>query len=132
MQLVVCLASALFGSVLTFSFGMWSESLTFLLVAIAVDYITGVTAAIREKRGLNSVVGAWGLAKKGIMLLVVLLAHRIDVLLGLETAAMGAAIYFYIANELISITENLGRIGVPLPDKLRELIEILKNKSKNE
>ncbi|CAH1225352.1 hypothetical protein PAECIP111893_05250 [Paenibacillus plantiphilus] len=132
MQFVVCLASALFGSVLTFSFGMWPESLTFLLVVIAIDYITGVTAAIREKRGLNSVVGAWGLAKKGIMLLVVLLAHRIDVLLGLETAAMGAAIYFYIANELISITENLGRIGVPLPDKLRQLIEILKNKSKNE
>lgn len=130
MHFVICSAAALFGSVLTFSYGMWSESLTFLLVVIAIDYITGVTAAVRDKSGLSSIIGAWGLAKKGIMLLVILLAHRIDVLLGLDTAAMGAAIYFYIANELISITENLGRIGVPLPDKLRQLIEVLKNKSK--
>ncbi|MBW7476146.1 phage holin family protein [Paenibacillus oenotherae] len=131
MQFVVCAASAVFGSVLTFAYGMWPESLTFLLVVIAIDYITGVTAAVREKQGLSSVVGAWGLAKKGIILLVVLLAHRIDILLKLETVAMGAAIYFYIANELISITENLGRIGVPLPDRLRQIIEILKDKGKS-
>jgi toxin secretion/phage lysis holin len=113
-----------------FSFGGWTESLTVLLLAMAVDYVTGVTAAVKMKRGLNSVIGAWGLARKGIMLLVILLAHRIDLLLGLESnMAMGGAIFFYLANELISITENLGRIGVPMPDRLRELIEVLKKKS---
>ncbi|WP_308634833.1 phage holin family protein [Paenibacillus silvisoli] len=124
---IVCSVTALFGSLLTFSFGMWPESLTLLLVAMGTDYITGITAAVKEKR-LNSSIGAWGIAKKGIMLLVILLAHRMDILLELSNVAMGGAIYFYLANELISITENLGRIGVPMPDKLRQIIEVLKTK----
>nr|WP_240547819.1 phage holin family protein [Paenibacillus lignilyticus] len=117
----------MFGSLVTFSFGMWPESLTLLLVAMGTDYITGITAAIKEKK-LNSSIGSWGIARKGIMLVVILLAHRIDILLELSSIAMGGAIYFYLANELISITENLGRIGVPMPDRLRQLIEVLKNK----
>ncbi|MBP3961476.1 phage holin family protein [Paenibacillus lignilyticus] len=124
---IVCTISALFGSLVTFSFGMWPESLTLLLVAMGTDYITGITAAIKEKK-LNSSIGSWGIARKGIMLVVILLAHRIDILLELSSIAMGGAIYFYLANELISITENLGRIGVPMPDRLRQLIEVLKNK----
>ncbi|REE80230.1 toxin secretion/phage lysis holin [Paenibacillus taihuensis] len=127
---VVCSITAVLGSLLTFSFGMWPESLTLLIVAMGVDYATGVTAAVKEK-GLNSEVGSWGLAKKGIMLLVILLAHRIDIMLELNNVAMGGAIYFYLANELISITENLGRIGVPMPDRLRQLIEVLKDKGKD-
>ncbi|MFC5649213.1 holin family protein [Paenibacillus solisilvae] len=125
---MACSFMGVLGSVLTFSFGMWPESLTLLLVAMGIDYITGVTAALSEKRGLNSGFGAWGLAKKGIMLLVILLAHRIDMLMEINNLAMGGAIYFYMANELISITENLGRIGIPMPDRLRQLIEVLKNK----
>ncbi|SDX38882.1 holin family protein [Paenibacillus sp. CF384] len=124
---IVCTITALFGSLVTFSFGMWPESLTLLLVAMGTDYITGITAAIKEKK-LNSSIGSWGIARKGIMLVVILLAHRVDILLELSSIAMGGAIYFYLANELISITENLGRIGVPMPDRLRQLIEVLKNK----
>ncbi len=125
---LACSLMGVLGSLLTFSFGLWPESLTLLLVAMGIDYITGVTAAITEKRGLNSGHGAWGLAKKGIMLLVILLSHRIDVLMEINNLAMAGAIYFYLANELISITENLGRIGIPMPDRLRQLIEVLKNK----
>ncbi|MBW7460184.1 holin family protein [Paenibacillus sepulcri] len=116
------------GSTLMFAYGIWPESLSLLLVAMGVDYLTGVTAALMEKKGLSSLVGSWGLARKGIMLLVILLAHRIDILLELDNIAMGGAIYFYLANELISITENLGRIGVPMPERLRDLIQVLKNK----
>lgn len=125
---LVCSTSALLGSLIVFSFGMWPESLTVLIVAMGLDYVTGITAALYTKRGLSSSVGAWGLARKGIMLLVILLAHRIDILLELNNIAMGGAIYFYLANELISITENLGEMGVPMPDRLRQLIEVLKNK----
>lgn len=128
---IACSVTGILGSILTFSFGIWPESLTFLLVVMGVDYITGVAAALTEKRGLNSGLGAWGLAKKGIMLLVILLSHRIDILMEISNLAMGGAIYFYIANELISVTENLGRIGIPLPNRLRQLIEVLKNKSKD-
>ncbi|BBH19092.1 hypothetical protein Back11_04370 [Paenibacillus baekrokdamisoli] len=125
---MVCSITAFIGAILTFSFGMWPESLTLLVVAMGVDYVTGISAVLKEKSGLNSGVGAWGLAKKGIMLLVILLAHRVDVLFGLANVTMGGAIYFYLANEFISITENLGRMGVPMPDQLRQAIEVLKNK----
>jgi len=128
-HLTVCALAAMLGSIVTFAYGMWPESLTLLLVAMGIDYITGVTAAIAEKKGLNSLAGAWGLARKVIVLLVILLAHRVDLLLESGNMAMGAVIYFYLANELISITENLGRIGIPMPDRLRELIEVLKKKN---
>ncbi|CAE6435474.1 unnamed protein product [Rhizoctonia solani] len=124
---IACSASAALGVVLVFSFGIWPESLTLLLVAMGIDYVTGITAALKE-RSLNSSVGSWGLARKGLMLLVIMLAHRVDILMELDNIAMGGAIYFYLANELISVTENLGRIGVPIPDRLRQLIEVLKNK----
>ncbi|GGG55362.1 phage holin family protein [Paenibacillus radicis (ex Gao et al. 2016)] len=125
----VCSVSAVFGSIITFAFGGWVESLTVLVVAMGIDYISGILASIKEGRGLNSLFGAWGLAKKGLMLLVILLAHRVDILLDLHNATMGAATYFYIANELISITENYGRLGLPLPDRIRKIIEVLKDKN---
>lgn len=124
----VCSLCGVLGSIVTFAFGSWVESLTFLVVAMGVDYATGVAASIKEGRGLNSSFGFWGLARKGLMLLVILLAHRIDILLGTSDVTMGAAVYFYIANELISITENYGRLGLPLPDRIRKLIEVLKEK----
>lgn len=129
MQLAwICSVFGMLGSVVTFAFGNWVESLTFLMVAMGVDYVTGVAASIKEGKGLNSVFGSWGLARKGLTLLVILLAHRIDILLDTNDITMGAAIYFYIANELISITENYGRIGLPLPARIRKFIEVLKDK----
>lgn len=117
-------AGAFFG----FAFGRWTEALTFLLLVIATDIITGVAASLKEGRGLTSAVGAVGLAKKGLMLLVIILAHRIDVLMELEAVVMTAAVYFYIANELVSVTENLGRSGLPLPEAVKRMIAVLKDR----
>lgn len=116
------------GAFIAFAFGGWSEALTFLLIGIGADIITGIYASIKVGRGLNSAVGSVGLAKKGLMLLVILVAHRIDVLLELDSVVMTASVYFYIANELVSLAENLGRGGLPLPDRLRDIIEVLKRK----
>ncbi|MBB3109828.1 toxin secretion/phage lysis holin [Paenibacillus phyllosphaerae] len=124
-----CTVFAAGGVIESFAFGMWEESLTLLLVAMAVDYITGVTAAIRGKEGLNSTIGAWGLARKGLIFLVILLAHRIDIVLGTNNVAMSGTVYFYLANELISILENLGKAGVPIPPRLRGIINKLRDKS---
>ncbi|CAM4315070.1 phage holin family protein [Paenibacillus tarimensis] len=124
-------AAAAAGSLITFMFGGWSESLTVLMLAMAIDYITGVLAAIKEDKGLSSSVGYWGLTRKGVVLLVIMLAHRVDILLGTGNATMGGAIYFYLANELISVTENYGRLGLPLPDRIKQLIEVLKGREGN-
>lgn len=123
-------ACGILGSILMFAFGGWSEALTFLLVAMVADYLTGIAASLKEGKGLSSSFGAWGLARKGLTLLVILLAHRIDVLLNTEDVTMGAAIFFYIANELISVTENYGRLGLPLPERIRKMISVLKEKDK--
>jgi len=123
-----CSLTGIIGSIITFAFGSWVESLTVLIVAMGMDYVSGVAASIKEGKGLSSTFGAWGLARKGLMLLVILLAHRVDILLDTSNVTMGAAIYFYIANELISVTENYGRMGLPLPEKIRKLIAVLKEK----
>ncbi|WEK53193.1 MAG: phage holin family protein [Candidatus Cohnella colombiensis] len=115
------------GAAISFSFGMWNESLTFLLVVMAVDYISGVAAAMKDGSGLNSNIGFWGLFKKGLMLLIVMIAHRIDLLFEIELA-MGGAITFYIVNELLSVMENYGRLGMPFPPRLRRLIQVLRDR----
>ncbi|WP_310191533.1 phage holin family protein [Bacillus sp. 3255] len=120
-------AAGITGAAVSYAFGGWSELLSFFLLAIGVDYVTGLVASLKEGKGLNSSVGFWGLAKKAFMLVVVMLAHRMDILLGTDVLMTGA-IYFYLANELISITENYGRMGYPMPPKLKEIIQVLKAK----
>ncbi|MDB4866768.1 MAG: holin [Cohnella sp.] len=129
MHLQTGIISFVLGSVLAFSFGVWPESLTLLVVLMGIDYITGVTAAIRGGSGLNSQTGFWGLAKKGLSLLVILLTHRVDVFLGMDMV-MGGAIAFYLVNELLSVIENCGRLGIPLPDSLSRIVEILRDRAK--
>ncbi|WP_314588680.1 phage holin family protein [Paenibacillus terrigena] len=128
-QIALNTITGIVGSVVTFAFGGWSQLLTFFLVAITVDYITGVAASLREGQGLNSNTGFWGIARKVFMLFIIMLGHQMDLLLETEII-MSGAIYFYLANELISITENYGRLGLPLPQKIRDMIQILKQKDK--
>ncbi|MGG4142952.1 phage holin family protein [Paenibacillus algorifonticola] len=127
-QIILNGGAGVAGAFIAFAFGGWTEALTFLLIAMVADIITGISASFKEGRGLSSAIGSAGGVKKGLMLLVIILAHRVDVLLELDNVAMAAATYFYIANELISITENYGRLGLPLPDKFREMIDVLKRK----
>lgn len=112
---------------MAYSFGEWTQLHHFFLLVIAVDYVTGVAASLKEGKGLSSAFGFWGIAKKGLMLLIVMIAHRMDLLLGTNLVMIGT-IYFYTANELVSITENYGRMGLPLPDVIRRMITVLKNK----
>ncbi|BBI34889.1 phage holin family protein [Cohnella abietis] len=128
MQLQAGIICVFIGAVVSFSFGGWNESLTFLLLLMCIDYFTGVIAAVREGSGLNSNIGFWGLLKKGLILLVLLIAHRLDVLLGIEIV-MGSTAFFYIANELLSIIENYGRMGLPLPDRLKQIVKVLRDRA---
>ncbi|GGK20873.1 hypothetical protein GCM10010965_12460 [Caldalkalibacillus thermarum] len=114
------------GSVASFLFGGWSMLLSILLVFVVIDYASGVIASALDGK-LNSEVGLRGIAKKVAIFAVVAVGHLVDVSLGGEaTLFRDLAIFFYIANEGISILENVGRIGVPAPEKLKGAIEKLR------
>lgn len=101
-----------------------------LLVLIVADYITGVIVAAVKKK-LSSEIGAKGIAKKVLMLIVVAAAHVLDAqIIGGGAALRNVTIIFYAANEIISLLENTSALGVPYPDKLIEVLEQLKNKDK--
>lgn len=126
-QVAVTTSTGVLGALLTYSFGGWSELLSFFFLAMVVDYVTGIGASIKEQKGLSSKVGFLGIFKKFLMAVVVVMAHKMDILLGSEIIMTGA-IYFYLANELISITENYGRLGLPLPSGVKQVIQVLKSK----
>ncbi|WP_217562811.1 holin family protein [Paenibacillus sp. GbtcB18] len=123
--------AAAFGAFISYAYGGWSEALTFLLFAMMADYLTGIAASLSEGKGLSSQIGFKGLARKGLILFVLMLAHRIDMLIGSGNSILTAATYFYAANEVISLTENYGRMGLPMPDAIRNIIAVLKSKGGN-
>ena len=109
--------------------GGWDPLLRVLVTLMAADYITGLLVAVMGKSakteygGLSSKVGAMGLARKGLMLMVVLVAALMDSVMGTGSAmCRDAACWFYIANEGISILENVGLAGAPYPAKLKQLL----------
>lgn len=116
------------GSIVSYAFGGWSGVLELLLIFFAVDYITGCAASIKTGKGLRSKVGMWGILKKGLMLLLVFLGHKIDTAMQMNFV-MNATIYFWLANELISITENYGRLGFKVPGVFKKVITVLQEKS---
>ncbi|MBP3347715.1 MAG: phage holin family protein [Clostridia bacterium] len=103
--------------------GAWDMVLGILATVIVCDYISGVLYAIKTKT-LSSQVGRAGLMKKAATLLVVVVAHQVDVALGnTEDIVRNITALFYISNELLSILENAGNIGIPLPKVLVDVCE---------
>jgi toxin secretion/phage lysis holin len=118
---------AIAGSLASYLFGGWSSLLSILLTFVVLDYLSGVAAAAKEGR-LRSDVGLWGIARKVAIFAVVAVAHLVDSALGDAHLFRDAAVFFYLANELLSITENLGRIGAPIPPAVQRAVEILRGK----
>ena len=115
-------------TVLSFLFGDMEGLMVALIALIILDYISGVIAAAVEKR-LSSEVGAKGIAKKIFMLLIVALANIVDInVVGDGHVLKTVTVVFYICNECISLIENAGRIGVPVPKKLLDVLEQLRDK----
>lgn len=96
-----------------------------LIVIMALDYITGVMSAIYNKK-LNSKIGYKGIIKKASYLLIIALSVILDRLLGQTGSVRTLVIYFFVANDGISILENVAEMNIPLPKKLKELLEQLK------
>ena len=117
---------ALGGGAASYLFGGWSSLLSILLAFVVIDYVTGVVAAGMEGK-LSSAVGLRGIAKKIFIFVMVAVAHLADQAAGTQVIR-DAAIFFYLANELLSIIENSGRIGLPVPPMISQAVEILKGK----
>lgn len=124
----VCKAMFAVGAtLLQFVFGGWSLPLQILTAFIVIDYLSGIVAAFIDKR-LDSRVGVRGIARKVGLLILVAVAHLLDVGTGMEAPILQTATtWFLIANEGISITENLGEIGVPIPKSLQEALRRLRD-----
>lgn len=121
------------GAVLTALFGGWDGAMATLCVFILIDYLAGIVLAAVFRRSkhtasgaLDSRAGLMGLFRKAGMMLVVIVAVRLDLLCGLGGVLRSGTIYALIANEALSIIENLGLMGVPLPGALYSAIERLR------
>lgn len=113
-------------TVLTFVFGDCDGLMAALLALIVLDYISGVIAAAVQKK-LSSAIGAKGIAKKIFMLLIVAVANIVDMnVIGEGCVLKTIAVIFYICNECISLIENAGKLGVPVPKKLLDVLEQLR------
>lgn len=118
---------AVAGSAASFLYGGWSSLLNILLAFVILDYVSGVAAAAKEGK-LNSSVGGWGIAKKVSIFVIVAVAHMVDTAMGDAHLFRDAAIFFYLSNELLSLFENAGRLGAPIPPGLQKAVEVLKGK----
>ncbi|MGX2959379.1 phage holin family protein [Peribacillus sp. JNUCC 23] len=100
-----------------------------LLVFVAIDYLSGLIASAVEGK-LSSKIGFRGIAKKVMIFAIVAVAHLIDRVIGENDLVRDAAIYFYMANELLSIIENAGRTGLIVPEQVKGMVQVLKGKAK--
>ena len=125
MKTIINFVSSMLLSWVTLFLGGWDTALQTLVLVMALDYITGVCKAIKQKK-LNSKTGLLGFLKKFGYLVIVALAVVIDHISGETGVIRTVVIYFFVANDGLSILENWGAIGLPLPKKMFEFLEQLK------
>lgn len=123
------------GGFVAMVFGGWSDALITLIVFMALDYVTGLIVAgifkkskKSENGALESRAGFKGLCRKGVALMIVLVAVRLDIIMH-TTYIKDAVIIAFVANESISIIENAGLMGIPVPGIIARAIDVLRNDS---
>ena len=135
MKNAICTAIGIVGGFIANLFGGWDAALTTLVLAMAIDYASGLIVAgvfhkskKTESGALESRAGWKGLCRKGMSLLIVLIGHRLDLAIGVNYIRE-AIIIGFIANETISIVENAGLMGLPLPAVITKAIDVLTQKA---
>ena len=135
MKNIICTTTGLTGSIIAALFGGWDTGIATLILFMGIDFLSGLAVAgifknssKTETGALESRAGWKGLCRKSMTLLFVLIAHRLDLSIGTnyirDTVVIG-----FMANELLSIVENAGLMGLPLPAVLSKAIDILNQKS---
>lgn len=126
------MAFAAIGGWLGWFLGGFEGFLYALVTFVVIDYVTGLMCAILEKK-LSSVIGARGIFKKVVIFTLVGVAHIIDSrIIGDGSAIRTAVIFFYLSNEGISIIENASKIGLPIPQKLKDILAQLNSKKEDD
>lgn len=135
---IVCTLTGVAGATIAAAFGGWSGALTTLLIFMCLDYLMGIVVAgifhqsPKTATGrLESRAGWKGLIRKGAILAVVLIAHRLDMLMDSASLIKDGAVIAFCTNELISIVENLSLMGVPIPKVVTNMIEKLKSEDED-
>lgn len=125
------------GSVISELFGGWTSAMTTLVIFMLIDYITGILVAAVFKKsnktedgGLESKAGWKGLIRKFSTLLIVLISIRLDIIFN-TTIISNCVVFTFLANELLSLLENVGLMGIPLPSALTEVISVLNKKGES-
>ena len=130
----LCILSGALGGGLAFLFGPWTSDLGALTVCMAVDLLSGIAVALLFHKSKKTPTGAYssaygfkGLCKKAMLLSVVAVGHQMDVVLGTGYIRTALCVGF-LSNEILSITENAGLMGIPLPNVLIRALDVLKSK----
>lgn len=138
MKETLCTILGAVGSFVASIFGGWDSGLITLIVFMAIDYISGLIVAgvfhnssKTDNGALESGAGWKGLCRKCMTLLFVIIAYRVDMVIG-TSYIRDALIIGFIVNELISLVENAGLMGVPLPAVITKAIDILQKKAESE
>lgn len=125
------------GSVISELFGGWTSAMTTLVIFMLIDYITGILVAAVFKKSnktedgsLESKAGWKGLIRKFSTLLIVLISIRLDIIFN-TTIISNCVVFTFLANELLSLLENVGLMGIPLPSVLTEVISVLNKKGES-
>ena len=119
------------GGWLGYFLGGWDGFLYALLAFVVIDYVTGIMCAVLDKK-LSSEVGFRGIFKKVLIFSLVAIGHIIDKsVIGDSSVIRTAVIFFYLSNEGVSILENAAHIGLPVPQKLKDILEQLHNRTED-
>jgi len=126
---VISLIASEFATVFIFLVGEIDVALICLIIAIVLDYISGIIKAFNTKQ-LSSKIGFKGILKKIGILILVMLSVLVDRVSGNTGAIRTLVIYYFVANEGLSILENLGEAGIPIPNAIKKALKVLKDQSK--
>ena len=139
MKELICIGAGVVGSGIASVFGGWDSAIVTLVIFMGLYYLTGMLVAGVFKRspktetgGLESRAGWKGLIRKGVTLLIVAVAARLDLLVGDQSFIRDGVVIAFVVNECLSIIENAGLMGVPIPQVLVKAIEVLKKRGEGD
>ena len=121
---------ATLGIYITWLFGSWDIAIQVLVAFMIIDYVTGVIVAYINGE-IDSAIGFKGILKKVLILIALIVGVLVDRLIGVEWTFRTVVCYFFIANEGLSILENIGKTGLPLPERLKDKLAQLKDEGGN-